>query len=171
MIRFDNPLGNVRIASPCSARWEDMYGDDRTRFCGECKLNVYNLSGMTDYDAENLFRLAEGRLCVRYYQRPDGTILTKDCPVGWARVKERVSVFAAAALSLVVGLFGTLFLASTLFKKVELKGRVESLLERADPRPEPLMGAVALPQRTDQKNPKDIRAIDRRLPIYPRSRM
>ena len=105
-----------------------MYGDERTRFCGECKLNVYNLSGMTKYDAENLFRLSEGRLCVRYYRRPDGTILTKDCPVGWARVKERISVFAAAALSLVISLFGVLFLASSLLKKTDIKGSVESLL-------------------------------------------
>src|SRR5688572_2510988 len=121
MTRFNNPLENVRIASPCSARWEDMYGDERTRFCGECKLNVYNLSDMTKYDAENLFRLSEGRLCVRYYRRPDGTILTKDCPVGWARVKERVTLFAAAALSLVISLFGVLFLTSSFFKKAVVK--------------------------------------------------
>ena len=171
MTRFDNPLENVRIASPCSTRWEDMYGDDRTRFCGECKLNVYNLSGMTKYDAENLFRLSEGRLCVRYYQRPDGTILTKDCPVGWRRVKERVSVFAAAVMSLVISLFGVLFLTSSLFKKTDIKDRVEKLLETVQPKPQPLMGAVALPPRKERSEAIDTDASNRRPQTYSRSRM
>jgi len=148
-----------------------MYGDDRLRFCGECKLNVYNLSDMTKYDAENLFRLSEGRLCVRYYQRPDGTILTKDCPVGWARVKERVSIFAAAALSLAISLFGVLFLASSVFKKMEIKGRVESLLETVEPKPEPLMGAVALPPRKERSEASDADPRNQRPPTYSRSRM
>ncbi|HKP70332.1 MAG TPA: hypothetical protein VJV05_13675 [Pyrinomonadaceae bacterium] len=167
MTKFDNPLADVRIASPCSARWEDMYGDERMRFCGECKLNVYNLSGMKKYDAENLFRLAEGRVCVRYYQRQDGTILTLDCPVGWARVKERVTVFATAALSIAISLFGVLFLASGFFKKTEIRGRIDSLLKVADPRPEPLMGAVALPD----KKGKETSSNNRQLPIYSRPHM
>ena len=147
MARFDSPLENVRIASPCSARWEDMYGDERMRFCGECKLNVFNLSGMTKYDAENLFRLSEGRLCVRYYQRPDGTILTKDCPVGWARVKERVSVVAAAVLSVVISIFGGLFLATSVMKKSPLKADLPGLLNTNPPKGEPLMGAVSVPRK------------------------
>ena len=102
MSRFDSPLDNLRIASPCSADWNAMQGDERKRFCGGCMLNVYNLSGMTRYDAEHLLRLSEGRLCVRYFQRADGTVLTRDCPVGWARVKQRVSILAATVFSLVV---------------------------------------------------------------------
>ena len=171
MTRFDNPLENVRIASPCSARWEDMYGDERMRFCGECKLSVYNLSGMTKYDAANLFRLSEGRLCVRYYERPDGTILTKDCPVGWGRMKERVSVIAAAVLSLAVSMFGVLFLTSALFRKSYPKGSLETLLKTPTPKPEPLMGAVALPPRKVEPKPTDANSSKQELPIYSRSRM
>jgi hypothetical protein len=171
MTRFDNPLANVRIASPCSARWEDMYGDERLRFCGECKLNVYNLSGMTKYDAENLFRLAEGSLCVRYYQRPDGTIMTKDCPVGWARVKERVSVLAAAVLSIAISLVGVLFLASGFFKKVEVRNSLESVLETVNPKPKPLMGAVALPERKEKGESTGTSSNNRTLPIYSPPRM
>jgi len=55
---------------------------ERVRHCGECKLNVYNLSEMTQTEAEGLIRKHEGRLCVRYYQRADGTVLTRNCPVG-----------------------------------------------------------------------------------------
>ena len=133
MSGFDNPLDNLKIASPCSADLNAMRGDERKRFCGECKLNVYNLSGMTRYDAEHLLRLSEGRLCVRYFQRADGTVLTRDCPVGWARVKQRVSILAATVFSLIVSLFAGIFIMS-LFKK--------------PPRREPLMGAIAMPTPT-----------------------
>ena len=144
MSQFENPLENVRIASPCSADWNEMYGDERMRFCGQCRLNVYNLSGMTRYDAENLLRLSEERLCVRYYQRPDGTVMTKDCPVGWARIKERVSVMAAAVFALVVSVFGGLFLVSSFARKTIVK-ELRTPLTR--PTPQPLMGAVALKPR------------------------
>ena len=42
-----SPLDRVRVASACPESWEGMTGDDRTRFCGRCRMNVYNLSGMT----------------------------------------------------------------------------------------------------------------------------
>ena len=136
MSEFDSPLNNLRIASPCSADWNRMDGDERKRFCGDCKMNVYNLSGMTKYDAEHLLRMSEGRLCVRYFKRADGTILTADCPVGWAKVKQRVTIFAAAAFSLVISLFGAMFLIS-MFKKTTA----------------PLMGAVAIERPTPTPKP------------------
>jgi len=108
MAKFTNPLDNISIASPCSQDWNAMMGNERKRYCGECKLNVYNLSGMSRTEAENLIMSADGRLCVRFYKRADGTILTQDCPVGWQAVKRRISRTAAAAFSLIVGLIGGL---------------------------------------------------------------
>ncbi len=104
-----NPLNNIKIASPCSANWDEMIGDNQKRYCGECKLNVYNLSGMSQTQAESLLINSEGRLCVRFFRRQDGTVLTKDCPVGWAKVKQKVSRVATATFSLFVGVFGGLF--------------------------------------------------------------
>ena len=109
MRNFNNPLDNIRIASPCPANWDEMFGDDRKRHCGECKLNVYNLSGMTRREAKDLLVNSEGRLCVRYFRRADGTMLTKNCPVGWAAVKQRVSRVATAVFSTIAGLFGGIF--------------------------------------------------------------
>ncbi len=109
MRKFTNPLDNIRIASPCSADWDEMFGSRRKRFCGDCKLNVYNLSDMTRREAENLLYNSEGRLCVRFFRRADGTVLTKNCPVGWQAVKQRVSRVATAAFSMVAGLFGGIF--------------------------------------------------------------
>jgi hypothetical protein len=78
MPQFKNNLDHVRIAAPCYANWDSMFGDERVRFCGQCKLNVYNLSDMTKIEAERLVARADGRLCIRYYMRRDGSILTNN---------------------------------------------------------------------------------------------
>ncbi|MGD9562113.1 MAG: hypothetical protein AB7F88_07815 [Pyrinomonadaceae bacterium] len=145
MERFESPLVNIKIASPCSANWNAMQGNERKRFCGECKLNVYNLSGMSRYDAENLLRVSEGRLCVRYFQRSDGTVLTADCPVGWARVKQRISIAAAAAFSLLFALLGMLAAVPFMRKNVE---SVRKVVIPFAPTPEKreVMGNIAVPR-------------------------
>ncbi len=62
MNKFTSPLDNIKVASPCSQDWNAMFGTDRKRFCGDCKLNVYNLSGMTKKEAERLLADSEGRV-------------------------------------------------------------------------------------------------------------
>ena len=110
MARFTSKLDNVRIAAPCPANWDSMYGNERVRFCGECQLNVYNLSAMSRAEAEELVGKAEGRLCVRYYRRRDGSIITQNCPVGLRALKRRLSrvatAIATSVLSFVAGIVG-----------------------------------------------------------------
>jgi hypothetical protein len=96
-------LDNIRVASPCPAEWSNMVGDDRVRHCGDCKKNVYNLSDMTREEAETLILGKHGNLCVRYFQRKDGTILTKDCMVGVSRGRKRKLIAAGAAAMLAAG--------------------------------------------------------------------
>ncbi len=91
-------LDNLRVASPCSASWAGMEGDDKVRFCGQCDKNVYNLSAMTTVEAQSLIAEKEGELCIRLYRRKDGTVINADCPVGVRR--KRVTRFAAAAMAL-----------------------------------------------------------------------
>jgi hypothetical protein len=98
-------LNNLRIASPCSASWDEMRGDERVRFCAQCKLHVYNFSSMKRVEIESLLVRTEGRVCVRFYRWPDGTVLTSDCPVGMARMKataQRVLTRIAAVFGLVL---------------------------------------------------------------------
>ena len=76
------PLNLIRVASPCNVAWDEMSGDDQSRFCGRCAQFVYNLSEMTREEAEALILETEGKICVRFYRRADGTMLTKDCAVG-----------------------------------------------------------------------------------------
>ena len=99
-------LDNLGVAAPCSAEWAKMSGDERVRHCALCRKNVYNLSDMTRAEAEALIRLKEGKLCVRFYQRADGTILTSNCPVGLRAIQKRLRWIGggvAALLALFVG--------------------------------------------------------------------
>lgn len=158
---FTSPLNNIKVASPCQADWNAMIGDERKRFCGSCKLNVYNLSGMTRTEAEKLLIQSEGRLCVRFYQRADGTVLTKDCPVGWRALKKRISKTAAAFVSLLFGLLAGLGL-TTYFNRSEdqvIMGDIS--IENSNhtmgtvavsPTPQPFMGNVSIePNRANGK--------------------
>jgi len=130
MKKFTNPLDNIKVASPCPANWNEMFGNERKRFCSECKLNVYNLSDMSRTEAENFLINAEGRVCVKFYRRADGSVLTRDCPVGLARVKRKISRVATAAFALVSGFFGgNLVFNQTAFDNSDLMRKVPVVSE------------------------------------------
>lgn len=105
MSRFNSKLNHVRVAAPCNVDWDSMFGNERVRFCGQCKLNVYNLSEMTRSEAELLVARSEDRLCVRYYRRRDGSIITQNCPVGLRALKRRLSRVSTAIGSTVLSFF------------------------------------------------------------------
>jgi hypothetical protein len=92
-------LSQLRIAKPCPASWDEMEGDQRQRYCRQCQLQVYNIRNITEDEAVALIEGAEGRVCVRLYQRRDGTVLTKECPVGlqWARQRLARLIMGTAA--------------------------------------------------------------------------
>ena len=97
---------NIHIATPCHARWDEMKGDERARFCLHCSKHVYNLSAMSAVAAAELVREKEGNLCARFYRRADGTVLHgKDCPAGMARARQRLRAFWGAGVSAAVLMF------------------------------------------------------------------
>lgn len=98
-------LDSIEVANPCRADWNRMKGDERTRFCATCTKNVYNLSGMSRSEAEKLIRAKEGELCVRFYRRADGTIITDDCPVGLRAVRRPVKWMATTIAIVAAPLF------------------------------------------------------------------
>lgn len=103
------PLELIRVATPCRAQWDKMTGDDKVRFCGSCAKNVYNLSAMTRDEAERLMREKEGNLCVQLHRRSDGTVITRDCPVGISQMRRSGGMLrnlVGAAVAAVVGIFG-----------------------------------------------------------------
>jgi hypothetical protein len=104
MPRPTSLLDSIAIATPCHVPWEDMRGEGRARFCGACKLHVYDIAAMTRAEAEALIRGAEGRLCLQLFRRADGTVLTRDCPRGLREAARRRLRAAAARVAAVVAL-------------------------------------------------------------------
>jgi hypothetical protein len=66
-------LDSIQIPQPCSVGWEQMTGDDETRFCNKCNKRVYNLSAMTRRQAEAIIEASRGKLCARITRQEDGT--------------------------------------------------------------------------------------------------
>ena len=100
-------LGVVQVAAPCRSDWEQMNGDAQVRHCAQCKLNVYNLSELTAEEARTLLISTEGKLCVRFWVRPDGKLLTRDCPVGLAaRARKKVAAIVASLAALAMAAWG-----------------------------------------------------------------
>lgn len=132
-------LDDTRIASPCKASWDQMTGNNTVRFCGECKLNVYNISNMVATDAAALIARSDGGICVRLYRRKDGTVLTQDCPVGLRAAIGRATKVAGMALTAVLGLCSGVFSGSANARTAqdETNAQVE-------------MGDVAKPEQTEE---------------------
>jgi hypothetical protein len=139
MARFKHPLDHVQVAAPCKADWNQMIGSERVRFCAQCNLNVFNLSGMSRLEAESLIARTEGRLCVRFYRRSDGSIITQDCPVGLRAIQRRVSYLGKAILAA-----GFTFLATI---------GLQSLIPGFTPRGPIVMGQMVAPPPSNMGPP------------------
>ena len=132
-------LNETRVASPCPASWEEMEGDEKVRYCSGCQLHVYNLSAMDLEEAAETLLQREGRLCVRFYRRRDGTILTSDCPVGVERVrKQRRAIAVGAAVAVGAGLMSAV--------GQEFMERTESRTEEPEYRAGMIVGVAVRPQ-------------------------
>jgi hypothetical protein len=112
MSRQRRELVALCLSNPCPASWEDMVGNERVRFCPECQLNVHNLSAMTTSEAETLLN-QDGRVCVGFARRPDGSIFTQDPPSGRGVEARKFRRFAG--LVAVVALVGCLFFVTVVF--------------------------------------------------------
>ncbi len=151
--RFD--VNALKVATPCLARWEDMAGDERARFCQHCQKHVYNFSAMTTMEVEQLVLKNEGNVCGRMYRRKDGKVLTADCPTGQAVVKRQRWLWAGGLAA------GVVLLGSTLWVKAQnqvegedgeftmmLKEKWYDLKVRmgwVQPQPSVLLGKIAMP--------------------------
>lgn len=97
--RRDESLA-LGMTSPCDMPWSAMRGDDTVRFCDKCEKNVYDARGLTLDEIERLVSRTEGA-CLRLLRRPDGTVVTADCPAPGRRLVRLALVGAVTgALSL-----------------------------------------------------------------------
>ena len=63
------------IAKPCSEPYDEMPGDERTRFCDKCEKHVFTLSARTEAEAREILATTTERVCVRYAKTAAGAIL------------------------------------------------------------------------------------------------
>jgi len=140
-------LDLVQIASPCHVAWDDMAGDDRRRFCRQCKLHVYDLSDMPRAEAQAFVNQAEGRTCIRLFRRDDGTLLTRDCPVGLRALRQRLVRAVASLVGLVLALVTGTLLAGRLKVGADLNRPARTYAEWIEPgSTQPaVMGIMACP--------------------------
>jgi hypothetical protein len=135
-------LRRLEVVSPCTVSWDSMRGDDQVRFCGECRLHVYNLSGMTTPEALSLVARREHRVCLRFYRRGDGTVVTQDC--GSAGRRAARLMFGAICTFIALVIAGTAVGYESWMTEVRWpwKGQV-SLKRYFEDRTDVLMGVVA----------------------------
>ena len=149
-------LEGIRIAAPCTQDWDAMDGNGRVRHCGQCDKQVFNLSGMTRADAEVLVRERAGTMCVRLYQREDGTVLTSDCPVG---VRRRLTARALMSVATTALLGGLALLGLGVKKRADpaTKGHTTSAAYADHDRPESMTTAGLLALQNDTRLAEEAR--------------
>ena len=97
----------LRVAAPCPLRWEEMAGDDRVRFCGQCQQHVYNVESLSPGEVRALVERREGRVCVRLQRRSDGTVITRDCWYAVRRARERLVATGIGLVAAAAGFWGS----------------------------------------------------------------
>lgn len=142
----------LKVSSPCPASWDAMPGDQRVRFCGQCRLNVYNLAEMSPEEIARVVRKSGGRLCGRLYVREDRTATLRDCPRGGFRKRVRRGAMVAAVLFLAA--FAWLLKAAGNRDRSIHPVWVQNVLEWIDPTPTPrtfVLGEIVCPPPASPK--------------------
>ncbi len=146
-----NLLNQAFIETPCESSWDKMTGNDSVRFCGQCSLNVYNVANLTDKEAEAVFTKGreQGRVCARLYRRPDGTIMTDNCPRSLRRIRDAsrwLKTKIVAGFALTLSLFAPAQAEDT--KKKQAEGAAQKESQKAK------MGDVSMPPKVEQQRVK-----------------
>lgn len=89
MAKQINLLDEVVVAAPCPVSWDSMIGDNRVRLCAGCSRNVYNISDMTNKEAEEFLLENGSTQCMQIYRRSDGKIMTDNCPRALRQLRDK----------------------------------------------------------------------------------
>jgi hypothetical protein len=154
----------LQVVAPCTEDWNQMPGGDDIRFCGKCRQNVYNLSALTESQAR---ALVQGPVCVRFFHRGDGTVITRKCSPMLEAARRRLVALAAGVLPLAVGFWGTVGWLRGLIhagpRTIACDRPAPTVLP---PAPPPMMGTPALPESSPPRMGKPVRThtMGRRMP-------
>jgi hypothetical protein len=152
----------LEVVAPCPENWGGMPGTEAVRFCGRCRQNVYNLSALTDFQVDQL--MSGPRVCVRFFARGDGTVITRSCSPMRKAAGRRALALAAGLIPLAAGFWGSVaWLAEKLY------GRPPTVMGGVRPPPRPTMGepeAAPAPPRLMMGKPVAPARDDNRAPPH-----
>lgn len=144
--RTPRALELIEIPNPCTVPWESMSGNNLVRFCDQCEKNVYNISGLSAREANNLILTNEGRVCVSMLKRADGTVVTDECPPLLRPIRDGVKRTVATACAIVAAL-GALLPSKADDTKTNDSGKDKAATKCNTNNPEPVrMGGAPIPQ-------------------------
>jgi hypothetical protein len=98
-----NKFDQLNVVSPCSVSWQQMFGNQQQRFCGECNKTVFDFSQMTRGQIEAITFARKGQLCARITRRDDGTMVMLEPPPIQSATR-RASPLAGAVVSAILGI-------------------------------------------------------------------
>lgn len=100
-------LDSISVPKPCTESWNEMNGGEKSRFCGICEKNVYNISAMTQREANKLLFDSGEKVCIRMEKDAHGKVktlknqlhqITRQAPIA-AGVLSATLAFSAATLA------------------------------------------------------------------------
>jgi hypothetical protein len=65
----------LEIVKPCTREWAEMKGTSTIRHCASCAKSVYNVSMLTEREADAAFAARPAEVCVIYYVDADGDVV------------------------------------------------------------------------------------------------
>ena len=161
-------LDCIEIPIPCKASWDDMVGDERVRHCGDCRQNVYNIAAFSRREATRLLQERTGRVCLRIFRRPDGTVITDDCRARLRAARKRgLLIFAGTLVIVAWAQICAQFVGLRNLRRVmspDTTTGVTSLPAEAKPvliPPPPTMGPPPPPREPEPRRKKPRRAHER----------
>ena len=130
-------LNRLVVSTRCPYDFGDLPGSQRVRFCSQCQRNVYNLSKLTRPEIIELIQGGGERICGRLYRRPDGTIVTAQCP-SVAPSSQRSDGSRSRFKFTIAHVLALMTMCAAAFAAVPWVGRkVDAILSRWAPPPTP----------------------------------
>jgi hypothetical protein len=90
----------LNIVRPCALSWDELRGEGSVRSCDSCEQRVYDLSSLTEREAEQALAVRPEHACVRCRIDAQGNMIFRPAtvPVFHPYRKAVVTTLAAAAL-------------------------------------------------------------------------
>jgi hypothetical protein len=90
----------LELAKPCTKSWSKMAGTNMVRHCTSCSKDVFNLSMLTEREAEAALAVRPDEVCVIYYTKRSGQVIFyPEAPVRHATGRMLAAALTASALA------------------------------------------------------------------------